>query len=389
MIETTLYTVSDLNHAAASLLTHHFEVVAVTGEISNLTRPSSGHYYFSLKDDSAQIRCAFFRAHHHHLDFTLENGQEVVMHAQVSIYEPRGDYQLIVKSVQLAGLGALQIAFDRLKNKLEKAGLFDDKHKKPLPYLPKNIGVITSPTGAALQDILKVLRHRFSAIPVFVYPTAVQGASAAAEICAALAKANQEKQCDVLILARGGGSLEDLWSFNEENVAHAIFNSEIPIITGIGHQTDFTIADFVADVRAPTPSAAAETVTPDRDMLQKQLHQQQQRLLHLIQSRIQFCAAQVPTLKQLEKIILSKINNYRDKLGHYAQTLNTLSPLNVLGRGYSITTHANTGKIILSRSDVKRGDAINTKLCDGEITTHFIQTDASTQSSDPAPAPSK
>src|SRR3990167_8481765 len=283
-----IYSVSKLNAESAVLLSTHFGFIYVTGEISNLSRPSSGHLYFSLKDDQAQIRCALFRFQHQKMDFALENGQEIIVQAKVSLYEPKGDYQLIVSSIQLAGAGKLQIAFEQLKKELEKAGLFDEKHKKPLPLFPKQIGVITSPTAAALQDILKVLKKRFPSMPVIVYPTQVQGNLAAAQIAAAIQQANQHNVCDVLILARGGGSIEDLWSFNEKIVAQAIFDSVIPIVTGIGHQTDFTIADFVADVRAPTPSAAAEMVSPDRDELLLQISHQQQRLFHLMRTSIQF-----------------------------------------------------------------------------------------------------
>lgn len=259
-----IYSVSQLTTEARLLVEEAFQQIWIIGEISNLAAPSSGHIYFTLKDNNAQVRCACFRSSRNKLKCNPENGQQVLVLAYVSIYEPRGDFQLIVSHIELAGSGAKQIEFEKLKNKLAQEGLFDETHKKPLPEFPKKIGVVTSSTGAAVRDILIVLKRRFASIPVIIYPTLVQGDKAAPQIAQAIKKANDHNQCDVLILARGGGSLEDLWPFNEEVVARAIFASEIPIVSGIGHEIDFTIADFVADLRAPTPSAAAEAVTPDK-----------------------------------------------------------------------------------------------------------------------------
>ncbi len=281
-----ILTVTQLNRATNQLLSEHFLSVFVEGEISNLSKPSSGHLYFSLKDANAQVRCAMFRPQQRRLAFKPENGKQVVVKAQVSLYEPRGDFQLIVERIEEAGDGALRRAFEALKLKLAEEGLFDTANKKSLPALPKTIGVITSPTGAAIRDILTVLRRRFSAVPVIIYPVAVQGDIAKYEIARAIALANEQKQCDVIILGRGGGSLEDLWAFNEELVARAIFASEIPVISAVGHETDVTIADFVADLRAATPSAAAEHATPDQQEwlsrfihLETRLQQQLQRKL--------------------------------------------------------------------------------------------------------------
>ncbi|MEI7994860.1 MAG: exodeoxyribonuclease VII large subunit [Methylococcaceae bacterium] len=281
-----ILTVTQLNRATNQLLEEHFLSVLVEGEISNLAQPSSGHLYFSLKDANAQVRCAMFRTQQRRLGFKPENGKQVVVKAQVSLYEPRGDFQLIVDHIEEAGNGALRRAFDALKLKLSEEGLFDTANKQSLPALPKTIGVITSPSGAAIRDILTVLRRRFSAIPVIIYPVAVQGNNAKYEIARAIALANEHQQCDVIILGRGGGSLEDLWAFNEEIVARAIFASTIPIISAVGHETDVTIADFVADLRAATPSAAAEHATPDQQewlsrfvYLEAQLQQQLQRKL--------------------------------------------------------------------------------------------------------------
>jgi exodeoxyribonuclease VII large subunit len=281
-----ILTVTQLNRATSQLLGEHFLSVLVEGEISNTAQPSSGHLYFTLKDANAQVRCAMFKTQQRRLGFKPENGKHVVVKAQVSLYEPRGDFQLIVEHIEEAGDGALRRAFEALKLKLSEEGLFDTAKKQSLPALPKTIGVITSPSGAAIRDILTVLRRRFTAIPVIIYPVAVQGNNAKYEIAKAIAMANEHKQCDVIILARGGGSLEDLWAFNEEMVARAIFASAIPIISAIGHETDVTIADFVADLRAATPSAAAEHATPDQNewlsrfvQLETRLRQQQQRKL--------------------------------------------------------------------------------------------------------------
>jgi exodeoxyribonuclease VII large subunit len=291
-----ILTVTQLNRATNQLLDSHFLSVLVEGEISNLAQPSSGHLYFSLKDANAQVRCAMFRTLQRRLGFKPENGKQVVVKAQVSLYEPRGDFQLIVEHIEEAGDGALRRAFEALKLKLSEEGLFDTANKQSLPALPKTIGVITSPSGAAIRDILIVLRRRFSAIPVIIYPVTVQGYNAKYEIARAIALANEQKQCDVIILGRGGGSLEDLWAFNEEMVARAIFASAIPIISAVGHETDVTIADFVADLRAATPSAAAEHATPDQlewlsrfvqletrleQLLQRKLSQKQQSLVWL------------------------------------------------------------------------------------------------------------
>ncbi|MGZ8221408.1 MAG: exodeoxyribonuclease VII large subunit [Methylobacter sp.] len=287
LIRRNIITVTQLNRETSQLLAEHFLSVLVEGELSNIAQPSSGHIYFTLKDANAQVRCAMFRTQQRRLAFKPENGKQVIVKAQVSLYEPRGDYQLIVEHIEEAGDGALRRAFDALKLKLSEQGLFDAVHKQPLPTLPAAIGVITSPSGAAIRDILTVLRRRFAAIPVIVYPVAVQGDNAKHEIARAIATANRLKQCDVIILGRGGGSLEDLWAFNEELVARAIYDSEIPIISAVGHETDFTIADFVADLRAATPSAAAEHASPDQQQwlsrfvyLESRLQQQLQRKLN-------------------------------------------------------------------------------------------------------------
>lgn len=273
-----IYSVSALNRLAKMILEETFSLVWVEGEISNFACPSSGHMYFSLKDAQAQVRCALFRQRNRGLSFVPENGMQVRVQARVSLYEGRGEYQLIVEQIEEAGNGALQRAFDALKKKLFTEGLFDSAHKKPLPKLPTCIGVVTSPTGAAIRDIISVLKRRFPAIPVIIYPTAVQGTEAAAQIARAINKANLRAECDVIIVGRGGGSLEDLWSFNEEIVARAIYASSIPIVSAVGHEVDVTIADFVADQRAATPTAAAELISPDRAEWQHKVDQYAARL---------------------------------------------------------------------------------------------------------------
>lgn len=258
-----VYTVSRLNREVRALLDRSFGLLWVEGELSNVSRPGSGHLYFSVKDRDAQVRCAMFRQRNQFLSFAPADGAHVLMRARIGLYEPRGDYQLIVEHMEPAGDGLLRRAFEELKKRLSDEGLFDPAHKKPLPRLPQCIGVVTSPTGAAIRDILSVLRRRFPAIPVLIYPVPVQGTAAAPEIARMIRLAGQHRDCDVLIVGRGGGSLEDLWAFNEEVVARAIYESPIPVVSGVGHEVDVTIADFVADQRAATPSAAAECVSPD------------------------------------------------------------------------------------------------------------------------------
>ncbi len=271
-------TISRLNERARTVLERNLGAVWVEGEISNLARPASGHLYFSLKDSRAQVRCAMFRNRNRTLDFRPENGLSVLAFGRVSLYTARGDYQLIVESIEAAGDGLLRLRFEQLKRKLDAEGLFDPARKRPLPPWPGAIGVVTSTSGAAVRDIVTVLARRCPGIPVIVYPTAVQGDQAAAEIVAAIRRANRRAECAVLIVGRGGGSLEDLWPFNEESVARAIVASNIPVVSAVGHEIDFTIADLAADLRAATPSAAAELVSPDTVAATRRLHALQQRL---------------------------------------------------------------------------------------------------------------
>ncbi|MDG2948466.1 exodeoxyribonuclease VII large subunit [Bisgaard Taxon 10/6] len=278
MNNANIYSVSQLNHAAKMLLEGQLGLVWLTGEISNFSQPASGHWYLTLKDENSQVRAAMFRMKNMRVGFRPQNGMQVLVRAAVSLYEPRGDYQLIIESMHPAGEGLLQQQFEQLKMKLAAEGLFAQNLKKNLPHFCKTVGVITSPTGAALQDILHILKRRDPNLNVVIYPTAVQGKEAASEIVEMINLANIRCETDVLIVGRGGGSLEDLWCFNEEAVARAIFHSALPVISAVGHETDVTIADFVADVRAPTPSAAAELVSRNQDELLQQLNYKRQRL---------------------------------------------------------------------------------------------------------------
>ena len=266
-----VYTVGRLNEEVARLLEDSFPLVWVEGELSNLARPRSGHMYFTLKDARAQVRCALFRSSRAHLRFDPRDGMQVIARARLGLYGPRGDFQLVVQELEPAGEGALRLAYDRLRLQLQREGLFDPKYRHPLPAFPHQLGVVTSPTGAAVRDVLKVLGRRLPSLPVVIYPTRVQGEGAGEEIADAIRGAARRAECDVLLVVRGGGSLEDLWAFNEERVARAMHACSIPIVTGIGHESDVTIADFVADERAPTPSAAAERASPNRTELVERL----------------------------------------------------------------------------------------------------------------------
>ncbi|KTA77834.1 exodeoxyribonuclease VII large subunit [Aeromonas salmonicida] len=278
--EQQVFTVTRLNSAVRMILEQDLGLVWLTGELSNLAMPSSGHWYFSLKDLGAQVRCAMFKGNNRRVAFRPQDGMQVLVQARVSLYEPRGDYQLIIESMQPAGDGVLALRFEELKRRLGAEGLFDEGRKRPLPREPRAVGLVTSATGAALHDMLTVLKRRAPDLPVFIYPTQVQGSAAIGQIVAAIALANSRAEVDVLIVGRGGGSLEDLWCFNEEGVARAIANSAIPVISAVGHEVDVTISDFAADLRAPTPSAAAELVAPDQSA-------RAQRLAHLWQRLVQ------------------------------------------------------------------------------------------------------
>ena len=480
-----IFTVTQLNYSVRHLLEVELGQVWLTGEISNFSQPVSGHWYLTLKDENAQVRCAMFKMKNLRVNFRPQNGMQVLVRASVSLYEPRGDYQLIIKSMQMAGDGLLQQQFEALKMKLAVQGFFAQEHKKPIPKFVKQVGIITSPSGAALQDILHILNRRDPSLQIVIYPTLVQGKEATQDIIDTIQLANQRKECDVLIVGRGGGSLEDLWCFNEEAVGYAIYQSELPIISAVGHETDVTIADFVADLRAPTPSAAAELVSRDQqemvrllqhhlntvnlafdrlwveklsrfqylnlrlnaqspakqlellhfkltqifDRLQGRLEQSlklkeqkiaqlflrvqakhpsrqlEMKKLHLTQQETRLC-------KQIEQLFnakrqqfyfakqrldnsalphnISRQNQNLQQLSHrltysiekqftkqqqgfhaLCTKLDGLSPLKILGRGYSITQN-DQQHVIINTKQIAKGDRITTQLADGQILSEVI-----------------
>lgn len=312
-----IYTISQLNQATKNVLESNFSLLWITGEISNFSQPSSGHMYFTLKDETAQVRCAMFRFRNNLLTFNPKNGMQVLARAKVSLYEGRGEYQLILEHMEEAGDGLLRRAFEQLKQKLAAQGLFNPSHKKTLPLFPSTIGVITSATGAAIRDIISVLKRRMPCLKIIIYPSAVQGSEAAMQLVKAITTANQRQECEVLIVGRGGGSLEDLWPFNEEVVAQAIFNSQIPIISAVGHEIDYTIADFVADQRAPTPSAAAELISPNQIELLQQLQTYYQNLTRKFTHFLHYQQQQVEWL-------IKRISHPKQRLQSYAQQLDYL-----------------------------------------------------------------
>jgi len=434
-----ILTVSELTLEIKHHLEEGFGEIWVEGEISNFRSPSSGHYYFTLKDGKSQIRAVIFRFMGRYLKFEPQDGLAVICRGKISVYEPRGEYQLILDYMEPKGIGALQLAFEQLKEKLEKEGLFDPARKKPLPLLPKRIGIVTSPTGAAIRDLLNVIGRRFPNVGILINPVKVQGKGSAQEIASAIYKLNTVPEIDVIIVTRGGGSLEDLWAFNEEIVARAIYNSSLPVISAVGHEIDFTIADFVADLRAPTPSAAGELVVKDKvelsrlvDSLSARLGNQIINLLETAKNQLVFFKKRLPDLRlkisdlqlriddmsgrlaprilqslELKKEMLESrrvrllLRNPKLKVGEYLKSvslcekslidsvhrmlirlrqvlercvgeLDSLSPLNVLQRGYSITRLLPSYKIVKDNKVISVGDKINIVLGKGEI---FCQVD--------------
>lgn len=380
-----VYTVKELTRQIRGLIEGKFSGVWVEGEISGLKQHHSGHTYFSLKDDEAILRAAFFSRFNRQVQFELKDGLQVLAYGKVSVYEPRGDYQLLVERMEPKGLGALQLAFQQLKEKLAKEGLFDPAHKKPIPRFPKTVGVVTSPTGAAIQDILHVVNRRFRGTSVLLNPVRVQGAGAAEEIARAIDEMNQLDDIDVLIVGRGGGSLEDLWAFNEEVVARAVFRSRIPVISAVGHEIDWTICDWVADLRAPTPSAAAELVVQNREELETRLRdfhtrlrnavrglleERQERLRVLTESYAfrqpynlinQFGQRLDELLRQLQNYLKTLVREKDQMFRNWVGRLEALSPLAILQRGYSLTFDAEGG-LLKDVRQVKIGERIETKL---------------------------
>ncbi|MDH7576228.1 MAG: exodeoxyribonuclease VII large subunit [Bacillota bacterium] len=363
----------------------------VRGEISNFKFHTSGHLYFTLKDEAGSLRCVMFRSRSGQLSFLPANGMNVLVRGYISLYEREGSCQLYVEELTPDGLGALYLAYCQLKARLEREGLFASEHKKPLPFLPRKIGVITSPNGAAWHDLVTVMRRRFPGIPILLAPAAVQGEQAPMQLCAALAALNRRFDLDVIIMGRGGGSLEELWAFNTEEVVRAIFNSRIPVVSAVGHETDYTIADFVADLRAPTPSAAAELVVPARAELERKLYSLQNRLIQatlqilkgkqeqvrgnagrnftcLLQNRAIVHQQEVKLLSlRLIQEMRKTWESNRTKIEVLAGKLNSLSPLTILQRGYSLCWVPQTGQLIRSSRQVGEGDALEVILGEGSL----------------------
>ena len=388
-MEEHIYSVSELTREIKQVLETRFPRLWVEGEISNFKSHSSGHFYFTLKDENSQIRCAMWRFRAKDLLFRPEDGMKVLAQGDIQVYERGGNYQLIVNRLQPAGIGDLQLAFEQLKKKLHSEGLFDEVHKKQIPIYPECIGVITSPTGAAICDIISVVSRRFPAVQIILYPVRVQGPGAAAEIAQAISGFNEQEEAEVLIVGRGGGSLEDLWAFNEENVARAIFASEIPVISAVGHEIDYSIADFVADRRAPTPSAAAEMVVRDRQelfgvlayyrekfsnsLIQKvsNLHEQIQNLRRSYAFRRpeDVIFQKMQRLDELNKIIQLAVQHNlqikQQKMQNLKNQVRTLSPVSVLQRGYSICYKDNL--VVKDVKQVQALDMVQVKLARGQF----------------------
>ncbi len=444
--EPVIFSVSQLNQRAKQLLEISFMNVRVEGDISSLSRPSSGHWYFSLKDSRAQVRCAMFRSSASRLKFQPKEGDKVEIRAKVSLYEARGDYQLIVDTMKPAGEGAMLLAFQQLKARLTAEGLFNAEFKQTIPKV-RRVAVITSATGAALHDILTVLQRRNPAIEVDIYPAMVQGAEASAQLIEAVQRANRDNKVDAIILGRGGGSMEDLWCFNDENLARAVFASKLPVVSAVGHEVDFTICDFVADMRAATPSAAAELVSTDQSQtlshlqriqqrlqraqliriqqykqqllnlrsrlrdpaqqlqqqsqqldrleqrLQRAWQQQQQQRRFRLQQWTQQLQHQHPTTtlkalndkqqrlsERLQQAMQRNLERRQQQLGHQANMLQSLSPLSVLGRGYSLT-QTQDGGVLQSADQANVGDTLTTRLAEGMVESQITAIHASTDKS--------
>jgi exodeoxyribonuclease VII large subunit len=316
-----IYSVSELTREIRMLLEDHFPFLWVEGEISNFRVPSSGHYYFVLKDGESQIRCVMFRSQHRRLSFLPEDGLNVLCQARVSVYEPRGEYQLLVDAMEPRGVGALQLAYEQLKGRLEAEGLFDPEYKKPIPFLTQRLGVVTSATGAAIRDIIRVVRERYSNLEIYLYPAKVQGEGAAAEIAKGIETFNDEFPVDVLIVGRGGGSWEDLWAFNEEVTVRAIFRSRIPVISAVGHEIDVTLADLVADVRAPTPSAAAEMVAQHKEALETFVANLYQRLAGRVRQIVNLAGERLDGRKKRLRHPAARLADLRLRLDEQTQRL--------------------------------------------------------------------
>jgi exodeoxyribonuclease VII large subunit len=442
-VERDVYSVSRLNKEVRLLLESGLPVLWLEGELSNFAAPASGHWYFSLKDSTAQVRCAMWRQRNSMVRFRPKDGMAVLVRARVGLYEPRGEYQLLVEHLEEAGEGALKREFEKLKARLAAEGLFAAERKRPLPAVPRRIGVVTSPTGAAIHDILRVLHARFPAAAVLLYPTAVQGAAAVPEIVRAIEAASRRHECDVLIVARGGGSLEDLWCFNDERVARAIAACRVPTVSGVGHEVDVTIADFVADVRAPTPSAAALAAVPDKQSWLETLRQLEQRFAFAMgralrvqttalsalaqrlqishpgaklaqhaqrlddlelrmrlalrasvtakqqhletlstrlwrenpRHRLEVLCAQAATLRQrLVTTFNASLNALEQRLALASRTLDAVSPLATLGRGFAVVSRADDGLLLRDAAQAPAGTEIEARLSRGRLRAKVVST---------------
>ena len=391
-----VFSVSDLNNYIKNIFESNRTLASVTvrGEISNFTNHRSGHLYFSLKDADGQIRAVMFRSRATSLKFMPESGMKVIVHGSVTVFPRDGSYQIYVSSMQPDGIGALYLAYEQMKARLAEEGLFDEDHKLPIPSIPSRIGVITSPTGAAVRDIINVTGRRFPQAEVYIYPTLVQGAAAEESLIKALDYLDRSNLCDVIIIGRGGGSIEDLWAFNSEKLARRIYAATTPIISAVGHETDFTICDFVADMRAPTPSAAAEIAVPDmRDLmmrlvsyeerlslaLERKVARAKERLDYLTDKTFRFT---VPNLVSTRRdrvnrlgektalLINAYIERARDRLMACVGKADALSPLSILSRGYSIAE--NNGRVIHSIYDVQKGDEVEIVLTDGRVSANVL-----------------
>ncbi|MHC4321947.1 MAG: exodeoxyribonuclease VII large subunit [Planctomycetota bacterium] len=400
-INEKFFTVSEITRGIRTSLEHKFSNIGVLGEISNVSKPSSGHVYLTLKDKNSQLQAVVFRNTASRVKFELKDGMEVISFGSITVYEPRGQYQLIINKIEPKGIGALQLAFQQLKEKLEKEGLFDHAHKNPLPFIPQKIGIVTSPTGAAIKDILNIIDRRFANVEILIYPVKVQGEGAAQEIAEAITELNNYSDIDVIITGRGGGSLEDLWAFNEEIVARSIYNSKIPVISAVGHEIDITIADLVADKRALTPSEAGELVVPRKDLLIEKIEKFKARLLQSLTGKLRVSKEKLVRIansyamrqpfdrlnrwqqrldefaQRLNLNITHALNTEREKLSGIAGKLESLSPLNVLKRGYTITTRLEDNKSLRDIKGLSKGDKIRTNLSKGSIISEILSIEMS------------
>ena len=394
------FTVSQITRKIRASLEHNFSNISILGEISNVRTPGSGHVYLTLKDKSSQLQAVVFRNIANKIKFELKDGMEVISFGSVTVYEPRGQYQLIINKIEPKGIGALQLAFQQLKEKLEKEGLFDQAHKNPIPFIPQKIGIVTSPTGAAIKDILNIIDRRFANVEILLYPVKVQGEGAAQEIAEAITELNALTDIDVIIAGRGGGSLEDLWAFNEEVVARSIYNSRIPVISAVGHEIDITIADLVADKRALTPSEAGELVVPRKDLLLDMLEKLNTRLLQSLTGKLRLSKERLVRVansyvmrqpfdrlrrwqqrldefaQRLNINITHALNTEREKLSGIAGKLESLSPLNVLKRGYTITTRLEDNKSLREAKGLNKGDKIKTNFSKGSVISTTLSIEA-------------